>query len=257
MSLSPDALWINVSPALEKFDRPLLKQLSAQTAIAKWEYSQTPDEPTSLEIAVDLLHDYLKDRQQPIHLLGHSTSGLLGLMYARRYPEKVRSLTLLSVGVYPAVDWQAHYYAQLQVLPCSREIILARMVYNLFGKQSHVVTKEIIKMLENDLMSSLSPHSLYQRFSMFPGNAPVPMLICGSDNDFVVDSNLLHGWQPWLKEGDVGSATLRDRIWSCPGGRYFFHYFHSQLVSKQITKFWQLSGLFPKQRKKYAMLVRE
>ncbi|MBD2545128.1 MULTISPECIES: alpha/beta fold hydrolase [Planktothricoides] len=128
MSLSPDALWINVSPALEKFNRPLLKQLSAQTAIAKWEYSQTPDEPTSLEIAVDLLHDYLKDRQQPIHLLGHSTSGLLGLMYARRYPEKVRSrsvadatsLTLLSVGVHPAVDWQAHYYAQLQVLPCSR-----------------------------------------------------------------------------------------------------------------------------------------
>jgi len=171
------------------------------------------------------------------------------------------------------------------------------MVYNLFGKQSHVVTKEIIKILENDLMSSLSPHSLYQRFSMFPGNAPVPMLICGSDNDFVVDSNLLHGWQPWLKEGDiasatlrdvasatvrdvasatvrdvasatlrdvasatvrdVASATLRDRIWSCPGGRYFFQYFHSQLVSEQITKFWQLSGLFPKQRKKYAMLVRE
>jgi len=84
------------------------------------------------------------------------------------------------------------------------------MVYNLFGKQSHVVTKEIIKILENDLMSSLSPHSLYQRFSMFPGNAPVPMLICGSDNDFVVDSNLLHGWQPWLKEGDIASATLRD-----------------------------------------------
>ena len=131
------------------------------------------------------------------------------------------------------------------------------MVYNLFGKQSHVVTKEIIKILENDLMSSLSPHSLYQRFSMFPGNAPVPMLICGSDNDFVVDANLLHGWQPWLKENDVASATLRDRIWSCPGGRYFFHYFHSQLVREQITKFWQLSGLFPKQQKKYAMLVRE
>jgi len=200
MSLSPDALWLNVSPALEKFDRPLLKQLSAQTAIAQWEYSQTPDEPTSLEIALDLLHDYLKDRKQPIHLLGHSTSGLLGLLYARRYPEKVRSLTLLSVGVHPAVDWQAHYYAQLQVLPCSRKIVLARMVYSLFGHQSHAITKEIIRILEKDLMSSLSPHSLYQRFSLFPGNAPVPMLICGSDNNFVIDSNLLQGWQPWLKK---------------------------------------------------------
>jgi|GEM_PF-2838428 len=72
--------------------------------------------PTSLDAALVLLHDYLKEGDRPLHLLGHSTGGLLGLLYAHRYPERVRSLTLLSVGVHPAIDWQAHYYIQRQML---------------------------------------------------------------------------------------------------------------------------------------------
>jgi len=31
---------------------------------------------------------------------------------------------LLSVGAYPVVDWQAHYYAQRQLLPYSRQMQL-------------------------------------------------------------------------------------------------------------------------------------
>lgn len=104
MSQLPEALWLNVSPALEKLDRPLLKHLSQHLSIAQWQYCQTPDEPMSLEIALVLLHDYLKHHDRPIHLLGHGTGGLLGLLYTRQHPERVRSLTLLSVGVYPAVD---------------------------------------------------------------------------------------------------------------------------------------------------------
>jgi pimeloyl-ACP methyl ester carboxylesterase len=140
MSRSPDALWVNVSPALRRFDRPLLNVLSRQVAIAEWQYYQTADEPTSLEVALVLLHDYVQkcvseaseQEFQPLHLLGHGTGGLLAWLYARRYPERVRSLTLLSVGAYPAVDWQAHYYAQLQFLPCCREALLTQMVYTLY-----------------------------------------------------------------------------------------------------------------------------
>jgi pimeloyl-ACP methyl ester carboxylesterase len=184
----------------------------------------------SLEIALVLLHDYLKHRDCPIHLLGHSTSGLLGLLYARRHPERVRSLTLLSVGVHPAVDWQAHYYAQLQLLPCSRQTLLTQVVYNLFGRQSRLKTQELVRMLKRDLSSSLSPHTLYRRVSFFPGGVSVPLMVCGSQDDVVVDPNLLQGWQPWLKSGD--------RLWQYPDGRYFFHYFHPQQVSQQIVDFW-------------------
>ena len=49
-------------------------------------------------MAVELWHDFLTWRDRPIHLISHSTSGLVGLMYARRYPHKVSSLGLLAVG---------------------------------------------------------------------------------------------------------------------------------------------------------------
>ncbi|MCU0568971.1 MAG: alpha/beta hydrolase [Oculatellaceae cyanobacterium Prado106] len=227
---SPQALWLNVSPAFTKLDRPLLKTLSQQTDIAQWQYQQSPDEPLSLEIALTLLHDYLKHNSQPIHLLGHSTAGLLALLYARRYPERVRSLTLLSVGVHPAVDWQAHYYTQLQLLPCPRETLLTQTVYHLFGRQCPHRTREFRKMLDQDLQCSLSPHNLYQRASYFPHGAPVPLLVCGGQNDTIIDPNLLQGWQTWLKEGD--------RLWQCPNGRYFFHYCYPEMVSQQISQFW-------------------
>lgn len=238
MSSLPDVLWLNVSPALQQFDRPLLNQLSKRISIAHWEYSQTPDEPLSLEIALGLLHDYLQHYDRPIHLIGHGTSGLLGLLYARRHREKVRSLTLLSVGVHPTIDWQAHYYAQLEQFSCSREIILTRMVCNLFGRQSRPMVTKILRILEQDLSSSLSPHTLYQRVSFFPGGVPVPLLVCGGQDDTIINYNLLQGWQPWLKQGD--------RIWQFPKGRYFFHYFHSQEVTEQITNFWHLQPLFSK-----------
>ncbi|MDX2243497.1 MAG: alpha/beta hydrolase [Leptolyngbyaceae cyanobacterium bins.302] len=230
MSQLSDALWLSVSPALQGFDRPLLKQLSRHVSIARWEYCQTQDEALSLEVALVLLHDYLKHHPGQVHLLGHGTSGLLALLYARRHPERVRSLTLLSVGVHPAVDWQAHYYAQLQLLPCSREILLKQTVYNLFGYQSSPVMRELQQVLERDLNSSLSPHTLYQRVSFFPGGVTVPLLVCGSATDEIVDHNLLHGWQPWLKPDD--------RLWCCPTGRYFFHFFQPQVVGQQIVDFW-------------------
>jgi pimeloyl-ACP methyl ester carboxylesterase len=237
MSQLPDALWLNVSPALRGFDRPVLNCLAQSTVIAQWEYSQLQDEPLSLEVALVLLHDYLKQHDRPIHLLGHSTGGLLGLLYARRYPERVRSLTLLSVGVHPAIDWQAHYYTQLHLFPLPRETVLNQTVFNLFGFQPTPITRELRQLLERDLKSSLSPHTLYQRASFFPGGVTMPLLICGCTTDVVVDPNLVQGWQPWLKDGD--------RLWICPDGRYFFHFFYPQQVSEQIIQFWSTQTVSP------------
>jgi len=156
MSKFPDALWLHVSPALARFDRPLLSHLSEYGAIARWHYHQTLDEPTSLDAALVLLHDYLKSSDRPLHLLGHSTGGLLGLLYAHRYPERVRSLTLLSVGVYPGVDWQAHYYIQRQMLLLPRDVVLTQMVYNLFGCHCPLMVRRLIPVLKQDLISLIA-----------------------------------------------------------------------------------------------------
>jgi len=77
MSKLPDVLWLNTSSSFQCFDRPLLRYLSMQVTIAQWEYVQSQDKASLLDVAVLLLHDYLKSNDQPVHLIGHSTGGLL------------------------------------------------------------------------------------------------------------------------------------------------------------------------------------
>ncbi len=231
MSNLPAVLWLSTSPSFSRFEQPLIRYLSNQISIAQWEYLQTQDEPASLDAALILLHDCLKSHNRPIHLIGHSTSGLLGLLYTRKYPERVKSLTLLGVGAYPNVDWQAHYYSLLELLNCSRQIVLAQMVYNLFGYQNNNYTKRLIQILEQDLNTSVSPHSLFRRVSSTPGGVQVPLMVCGSKNDVIIDPHALEEWLKWFKEGDV--------LWECPQGPHFFHYFYPQQVGRKIIKFWQ------------------
>ncbi|MGK7918654.1 MAG: alpha/beta fold hydrolase [Trichodesmium sp.] len=235
MSKIPDVLWLSTSPSLQVFNQRVIRYLSRKVLIAEWDYLQTPDDPCTLDIAVTLLHDYLKSINKPIHLIGHSTSGLVGLIYARKYPERVKSLTLLSVGFHPTVDWQAHYYVHRHLLPCSREIMLANMVKSLFGEQDRKTTQNLVRILERDLDLSPSPHSLLKRQSMLPRKVPVPLMVCGSNDDIIVDPNLIQGWQAFLKP--------EDRIWECPEGRYFFHHFSPLNVAEALLEFWQENSL--------------
>jgi pimeloyl-ACP methyl ester carboxylesterase len=229
MSNTPVAVFLSVSPSLNYLNRPLIQRLSAQMTIGLWEYQQFPDEANSLQTAIALLHKYLVD-QPPVHLIGHGTSGLLGLLYARRYPQQVKSLTLMAVGSHPTRDWQSHYYHNLDFLPCSRQMVLTQMVYSLFGFQSQPETRRLVKLLEQDLYRSLSPHNAFQHFKLCPGSSPVPLLVTGSQDDVIISPHEIHGWKNWL--GD------QDRIWICPSGRHFFQYHHPQWISQRIFDFW-------------------
>lgn len=230
MSQFIEALWINTNSSFKRFDGNIIRHLGKQKAIAYWEYQQAQDEASSLNVALVLLHDYLKSLPQSINLIGHGTGGLLALLYARRYPHKVRSLTLLGVGCHPAVDWQAHYYAMRKLLPCSQDIILSKMVQRLFGYQNNYNTKGLIEILKQDLNTSPSPHSLYQEARITPGGVSMPLMVCASGNDQIIDRNTFYGWLNYLKKVDV--------LWECPQGHHFFHYFCPQEVSTEVIKFW-------------------
>ena len=231
MSKPVENVWISANQSFKRFENSLLRHLSYQNSIARWEYAQHQDEPSSLEIALSLLQEYLDSLQQPVNLIGHSTGGLLGLLYTQRYPTKVKSLTLLGVGCNPAVDWQSHYYALRKFLPCSQDIILAQMVQKMFGKQNQYNTKGLSKILQHDLNTSPSPHSLFRQISIPNKTVNAPLMVCGGANDAVCDRNSLAGWQEYLKPEDI--------IWKCPQGNHFFHYFYPEKVSRQVLKFWQ------------------
>ena len=241
-SQSPSAQVVSIctSQSLRRFDLPLLRSLSRQYNVAQWEYCQEPDEPVDLNMAIALLHEYLQTCQGAVHLVGHGISGLVGWLYARQYPERVRSLTLLSVGVNLNVSWHHHYYEQRQLLSCSRETMLMRTAFYLFGYRDKEMLHWLADLLKQDLDNSLVPYffnpssaDIIPKSPMSPTLIDVPMLVCGAMDDHIVDGggNFYHKWRSQLKDSD--------RLWLSKQGKHFFHYTQSQSVSNQIRYFWQ------------------
>jgi len=233
-----NVLWVNASPSLKCFDKPLIRYLSKQTTIAHWEYVQTLDEGSSIDNAVALLYDFLKQREsdlstenRPIHLIGHGISGSVALIFARRYPHLVSSLTLLAVSSQPAMTWHSHYYVQRQILPISREQALINSIRSLLGNQLPYPAKSLITAFAKDLEKSPSPDSLFQLVKLPQGGVPVPLMVCGSKTDPVITPIELCNWQNWLKSGD--------KIWECAEGHHFFHYFYPEKCGQKILDFWQ------------------
>ena len=231
MNLSPDAIWVSASDGIRAFDRPVVEYLSQNLTIAQWQYKQTLDEASSSSGAVERLHHYLTTLEHPVHLVGHGMSGVIALLYAREYPERVKSLSLLSVAAQPAVTWHTHYYVQRQLLPCSREQLLAQTVRTLFGARLPLQIQAFVKALDRDLETSPTFHSLYQLAKLPKGGTSMPLLVCAADNDAIVDWQCHAQWSHWLKPGD--------RLWRCPQGRHFFHFFYPEQVGNQLCQFWQ------------------
>jgi pimeloyl-ACP methyl ester carboxylesterase len=226
----PHLLWVSASPSLKYFDLPLLQALNKTHSVARWEYQQSSDEASSLAEAVNLLVDYLKQGDRPIHLAGHGISGVVAMMAADRVPERILTLSLFGVAPQLGLTWQAHYYEQRLTLPCSQTRILAQLCRSLFGLEMPHSTQTLVKLLGNDLSNSPSPHSLFQIAKIDPIRPKVPTLICNGASDFVVSPEIAQTWDGLIKPSD--------RIISISEGNHFFHYHFPEQVVHEITQFW-------------------
>ncbi|MBF2056049.1 MAG: alpha/beta hydrolase [Cyanobacterium sp. T60_A2020_053] len=235
MFKNPDVLWLNTNPYLRRFNLPIIKYLSNHVSIGHWEYDITPDENSALHTAVELLREYIIVIKKPVHLVGHSTDGLLGLLLSRQYPELVKSLTLLGVGVNPEVDWVNYYYQIRKNLPCSREVALAKVAKCLFNYQNHYYQRAFVNLLDKALLYTISPHSIYEEKEILKGGITNPMMVCGSEDDLVVSRALLAQWQPYLKS--------EDELFVVAKGGHFFHYTCPQLTGEKIINFMTMKSV--------------
>lgn len=224
-------LWISASPSLKYFHRRLLNNLSKVIKIKLWEYYQTLDESSSIDGAVKLLHEYLSNSADPVHLIGHGIGGIIALGYARMYPSKVASLTLLSVAVRSEINWHLYYYDRLWSLPYSREHILKSVASELFPDSCARHVCDLVERMERDLVESPSNHSLFRANILPEGGVEMPLMICASQADPVITSSDAYGWTSYFKSVDT--------IWCIPTGGHFFHHIHAELVSDLIQDFWQ------------------
>ena len=156
---------------------------------------------------------------------------MVALCYARMYPRRVASLTLLSVAAQPAIDWHSYYYAQLQSLSASRTAVLKSVSHHLFPDTCARHVCDLVDRLDRDLVEAPSTHSLFRIDILAEGGVEMPLMICGAKDDPVITNSDLVGWNMYLKP--------TDRIWRTHTGGHFFHHAHFESTSNRIHHFWQ------------------
>ena len=224
-------LWVSVSPSLKFFDVPLLRKLAKhRSMLMRWEYDQNLDEASSLEGATEMLVAYLESCDRPVHLAGHGLSGVVAMQAAVRCPEKVRSWAGLSVSVLPGLTWQAHYYLQRMMTPCSQARVLANCVQALWGNTSPYSIRSLVSVLEKDLLLSPSPHSLFQVAKLDPVMVSVPKWVGVGGQDFVISPVVAQLWRDQMGPGD--------RFCQVPEGSHFFHTASPDWVAGELMQFW-------------------
>jgi pimeloyl-ACP methyl ester carboxylesterase len=225
-------LWISTNPSLQCFHRHILNLLGREFSLKYWEYTQTPDEPGSLEVALSLLHEYIQTSDQPVHLIGHGLGGVLALSYARRYPDRVASLVLISVAVQPSVTWQTYYYHHLAQATCSRDFVLQVVASWLFRISSTRYIQHLADRLDRDLLEAPSNTSLLQKDQpLSQGSILQPLLVCGAADDPVLMGDIFTDWSHHLKP--------EDRLYHHHTGGHFFHHQYADEVGIKIINFWR------------------
>ena len=226
-------LWIDLQPTLHCLNKRVSQLLSRSFAVQRWSFQHDLDESCSIETVHELLKQTLMASSEPMHLIGHGISGTIACLFAEKYPELVKSLTLLSVDTVSANHWSSHYLDMRSQLPASRKAILSHLSSLLFSNQNSRAFEALPCLLAKCLDTEFIQGSIVNHQRIDNLLAPnVPTFVLNGDSDFVVDVNSHDRWSETLKSGD--------RYVSMKQGRHFFHFDHSQQVAQLITAFIQM-----------------
>ena len=115
-------LWIDLQPTLHCLNKRVAQLLSRTFSVQRWSFQHDLDESCSVATVHDLLRQTLVASPEPMHLVGHGISGTVACLFAEKYPDLVKSLTLLSVILSqpttgPLTTWTCGVNCHLQGKP--------------------------------------------------------------------------------------------------------------------------------------------
>lgn len=170
--------------------------------------SPKPREPFDLDALVDDL-ERVRARVgfEQIHIAGHSLGGMIGPAYARRYPDKVLSLGLLSTAAGRTEDDSQKVWAVVQAM---EEKGVANVLSTLVNRwytdafirdHGDIVQRRLQQVIDTDPEIFLNVFRIYAGTEMLPWlhEVAVPALILTGENDGGCNPRLnkaIHGAMP-------------------------------------------------------------
>ena len=148
--------------------------------------SPAPPPPYTLDqMVADLNRLQTKLNIERAHVIGHSLGGMIGPAYARRWPERVHTLGLLSTAAARSVDDRAKVEAvvtSMEVHGISDQLpmLVSRWFTDVFIEQNpNVVERRLKQVLATDPDVFLSVFHLYAETEMLPwlGEIGAPSLV--------------------------------------------------------------------------------
>ncbi|WJF90866.1 alpha/beta fold hydrolase [Paraburkholderia bonniea] len=135
--------------------------------------SPWPGEPFTLDdLVADLEALRVRLGLERMHIVGHSLGGMIGPAYARRYPQRVRSLGLLSTAAFRTADDAARVQALVAAMraggvAASLEVLVARWFTEAFGTaQPEAIRQRRQQVLDTNPEVFLNVFEIYAKTEM-------------------------------------------------------------------------------------------
>jgi len=154
--------------------------------------STLPEHPFGLdELVADLERVRERTGFERAHFAGHSLGGMIGPAYARRYPERVLTLGLLSTAAGRTEDDRAKLstvYAQLESIgiPATLQVLVDRWFTDAFAAEHpDLIQRRLEQVIATDPKVFLNVFRIYAETEMAPWlkEIDVPSLVLTGEHD--------------------------------------------------------------------------
>ena len=175
----------------------LLPTLTKQFTVVSYDLrghgeSPLPDGDFGLDELVDDLEDVrARTGIEQAHFAGHSLGGMIGPAYARRYPDRVKSVGLLSTAAFRTEDdsakvWAVVHAMEENVIPKTLETLSDRWFTDGFiAEHGDVVTRRMQQVINTNPDVFLNVFRIYAGTEMAPWlhEVAAPCLVLTGEHD--------------------------------------------------------------------------